>query len=273
MNELLFRAAGERPFGLTDAHVHLDFMANGEEVAAAARAAGVRLLAATVTPDGFRAARERFGAFDNVDVGLGLHPWWVESEADAGDFIALLPEAELVSEVGLDFGKRHLDTRDMQTVAFRKIARACAEAGGKTLSIHSVHAARDVLDILEESGTLESCTCIFHWFTGPSDQLKRAIDAGCLFSVGLRMLATGKGREYVKGIPADRLLFETDAPAERGQRCDFGDLLSELNQVAEGVDAIKMKLYVKSASTCPSSPTLKGTYAYGASGRVNAGLT
>ena len=227
-----------------DAHVHLDFMTNGEEVARDAAATGVRLFAGTVTPAGFVAAREQFGAFDNVDLGLGLHPWWVETERAAADvdaFLALLPETRFVSEVGLDFGRRHLETRDAQIEAFTRIAHACAEAGGKTLSIHAVHAAGDALDILESAGVFANCTCIFHWFTGPSDQLKRAIEAGCLFSVGTRMLATGKGREYVKAIPADRLLIETDSPPEQGMHYSFAELRAELERVEAGIAEIKQQ--------------------------------
>ena len=125
----------------------------------------------------------------------------MKRSADADELIALLPETRFVNEVGLDFGKRQADTVREQADAFRRIAAACAEQGGKVLSIHAVKAARETLDILEQAGTLESCTCVFHWYSGPSDQLKRAIDAGCLFSVNKRMLATGKGREYVKAIP------------------------------------------------------------------------
>ena len=224
---------------MIDAHVHLDFMANGEEVAAEAAAAGVRLLAATVTPSGFVEARERFGSFENVTVGLGLHPWWVERAGDADALLELLGETDFVSEIGLDFGKRHQATREAQELAFSCIARACAESGEKTLSLHAVHAASEVLDILQETGALESCTCIFHWFSGPSDQLKRAIDAGCLFSVGERMLATGKGREYVRAIPADRMVSETDAPAQQGQTCSFAELQASLARVEETIACIK----------------------------------
>ena len=214
-------------------------MANGEEVAAEAAEAGVRLLAATVTPEGFAEARNRFSSFENISLGLGLHPWWVKDARDADAFASLLGETSFVSEVGLDFGKRHLGTRDEQLRAFSLVMRECAEQGSKTISLHAVHAARETLDVLEESGALQSCTCIFHWFSGPSDQLKRAIDAGCFFSVGERMLATGKGREYVKAIPANRLMPETDAPSERGQRCSFDGLRASLNRVIEGVALIK----------------------------------
>ena len=61
-----------------DAHVHLDFMTNAEQVAASAAAAGVNLFANTVTPEGYAAASERFAAYDNVHLGCGLHPWWVD---------------------------------------------------------------------------------------------------------------------------------------------------------------------------------------------------
>ena len=222
-----------------DAHVHLDFMTNGEEVAAEAADAGARLFAGTVTPSGFLAARERFAHFDNVDLGLGLHPWWVEAESDADELVELLDETRFVNEVGLDFGKRHVDTKAAQLACFTRIAKACAARGGKTLSIHSVHAAREALDTLQESGALETCTCIFHWYSGPSDQLKRAIEAGCLFSVGARMLATGKGREYVKAIPAERLLTETDAPPGQNVPYSFEALREELALTAERIAAIK----------------------------------
>ena len=222
-----------------DAHVHLNFMANGEEVAAAAEAAGVRLFCATVTPMEYVDVKRRFSVFTNVNVGLGLHPWWVETAEDADALLELLPDSPFVSEVGLDFGPRHEHTRDAQVAAFARIAQACGQQGGKTISIHAVHAAPLALDILEGAGALASCTCIFHWFTGPSDQLKRAIQAGCRFSVGQRMLATGKGREYVKAIPADQLLLETDAPPEQGQRYEFEELLASLRAVEAGIAEIK----------------------------------
>ena len=240
---------------MLDAHVHLDFMANGEAVAARGARFGMSFYACTVTPNGYATARERFEEFENVTVGLGFHPWWVKGAGDnAGNgtlapepgseetlekFISYLQNTRLVGEIGLDFGKRHASTRERQTAVFERIARECARQGGKILSIHSVHAAREAIDIMKDAGTFDTCTCIFHWYSGPSDQLKRAIDAGAFFSVGKRMLDTRKGREYVKAIPRDRLLCETDAPAEPGQTVSFSDLYAELTQVQGEIDALQ----------------------------------
>lgn len=223
---------------LHDMHCHLAFIENGEEVAAEALAAGTLLFANTVTPDEYRAARLRFASFDNVTVGFGMHPWWVSDNRDLiPDLCDLNPS--IIGEIGLDFGRRHAHTREQQLHAFETIVRWASERGGKIISLHSVHATAEVMDLLQSSGTLKSCTCIFHWFTGPSDLLKRAIGAGCFFSVGPRMLATGKGREYVKAIPAHQLLLETDAPPKQGQRYSFAALNGELEAAATEVARIK----------------------------------
>lgn len=82
----------------------------------------------------------------------------------------------------------------------------------KVISLHAVRAASDVLDALTRAGALEQHACVFHWFSGTSDELVRAVRAGCFFSVGPRMLKTKRGRAYARAIPARQLLLETDAP-------------------------------------------------------------
>lgn len=153
-----------------------------------------------------------------VKLAVGLHPWWVSADEcrlaeELRAFDDALPETRYVGEVGLDFSKRRIATRDAQLCAFRHIAGACAKEGGKVLSIHCVKAYDDVLSILDNSGCFVSCACIFHWFSGSFQQLGQAVDAGCFFSVSARTLETKRGREYAKAIPLRKLLLETDAPA------------------------------------------------------------
>ena len=269
---------------LHDMHCHLDFMANGEEVASEAAKYGTRLFANTVTPEGWLAASRRYARFHNVAVGFGMHPWWVGERSDSGDAVdasdavsrqgasqrarrkseaasfadglaavtevergrrdgvlALLAEHDpaIIGEIGLDFGWRHQQTRPAQMDMFSAIAVWLGQRGGKLVSLHSIRAASETLDVLEDSGAVESCTCVFHWFSGPSDVLKRAIADGCYFSCGPRMLATGKGREYVKAIPVERLLLETDDPPEQDMRYSYSELRARLESVAQSVAEIK----------------------------------
>mgnify|MGYP004556473093 CR=1 FL=1 len=183
----------------------------------------------TETPDEYVRFRDA-GLPANVSLGLGLHPWRVSADAaiahaQVDGVLRLLSDAWLIGEVGLDFSPKHVRTRDNQLAAFRAIAQAtartplsgsaqaaCFAAGGvRVLSIHAVQAAGEALEILQEAGCFDACTCIFHWFSGTSDQLVAARRAGCYFSFGSRALATKRGRAYAAQLSADRVLRESDA--------------------------------------------------------------
>lgn len=208
------------PYRLIDMHCHLDRMANADEVAADAAARGIALFDATVTPADARAAGTRFDTAPNVHVGAGLHPWWLADgrcdERDADRAALMAATSRFVGEIGLDFSERFRESFALQAEALKLIAQACAERPlpGRVMSLHAVRSVGTVLDILERYGLTTSATCIFHWFSGTGDELSRARKLGCRFSVNERMLASRRGREYARQIPADLLLLETDAPPE-----------------------------------------------------------
>ena len=116
----------------------------------------------------------------------------------------LAAASRFIGEVGLDFGSRHAANAQRQLDALEAIARACAghPVEGRVLSIHAVRSAGESLDVLERHGLTASAHCIFHWFSGTSDQLARALDAGCLFSISERMLATRRGDVYKRQASA-----------------------------------------------------------------------
>ena len=197
-----------------------------------------------------------------VRVGLGLHPWWVADdtcgEGEVALFERLAPVAPLISEVGLDFQPRRADTRDAQIEAFERVcaaaARPSAEFPRRIMSIHSSAAATCVLDVLERTGCLDACICIFHWFSGSQEELTRAIDAGCFFSVNERMLKTKRGRAYARAIPKDCLLIETDFPGKPGTTALVVDVVPRLERtmlllaVARGDDERSLASAIAAAS-------------------------
>ena len=208
---------------LFDARVHLDFYANAPQVAAQAQKLGLSLLACTVTPSGYRRAAQELEGSSGVHLAVGAHPWWVADgrvgEKDVDELVSMLPDLRFVGEVGLDFSPAHAgeETRDAQVSAFERIMRICAETSDpscpKIVSIHSVRSTDVVLDVLERTGAVRSCRCIFHWFSGRPEELWRAARMGCHFSFGEHSLATRRGREYVREVPSELLLTETDLPA------------------------------------------------------------
>lgn len=222
---------------LFDAHCHLSFAPRAEQFARWVAEDLAGAFSTTVDLGDYDAARELCAPWKTLKVGLGAHPWWVSqgkiSPEEARQIAALAKEARFIGEVGLDFGKNGLaksvfatdeETKRAQADTLRAILAACASCDSaapeavrsdRIFSFHAVRSADVIMDLLEEYRILPGNTVIFHWFSGSSAQLQRARESGCCFSVNAFMLATKRGREYAKAIPADRLLIETDLPEER----------------------------------------------------------
>ena len=117
--------------------------------------------------------------------------------------------------------------------------RSATDTAPKLISIHAVNAAAAALDALEQASTFALHRVIFHWFSGTSDDLHRAVKLGCLFSVGPRMLASRRGREYARQIPLGQLLLETDMPARAGDNLPAEVWHAELNNALSGIAQLK----------------------------------
>lgn len=234
---------------LFDAHCHLDMMGRPETVANEVTAMGLGCFDCSVDPRDFAAAKKRASCSSNIIAGVGLHPWWIADGRCGAAEVDLLCELatreRFISEVGLDFSSRFAGTEGIQTQTFERLCQALSQnpLAGRVLSIHAVRAAGATLDILESSGLLKdapnSPAAIFHWFSGTSDELVRARGAGCYFSVNERMLATKRGREYARQIPLNRLLLETDAPAEPDAITSARQLIDSLIRASEVIAALK----------------------------------
>ena len=234
---------------LFDAHCHLDLMAHPDAVADEATALGLILFDCGVDPHDFARAKKRACGRSNIFAGIGLHPWWLADGRRGNAEINLLCEVaaqeRLIGEVGLDFSARFAGSEPLQVQAFDRLCDALVQhpLAGRVISIHAVRSAGTVLDVLESHGLLtprsDSPALIFHWFSGTSDELFRARNASCNFSVNERMLASKRGREYARQIPLDRLLLETDAPAEPNTETSAQSLIRSLTRTSEHIASLK----------------------------------
>jgi len=196
-----------------DFHCHLDLYRDHAAVIAECDRERVATLAVTTTPKAWRRNRELASRSQQVRVALGLHPQLVADRAgELPLFEALLPEARYVGEIGLDAGPRFYRSFPEQERIFERILRACAEQGGKILTVHSVRSVPKVLRHIEASLPQERGRVILHWFTGTAADARRAVALGCYFSINREMLRSPKHRQLVAGLPIDRLLTETDGP-------------------------------------------------------------
>jgi TatD DNase family protein len=198
---------------LIDLHCHLDLYPDHEALIGECDRLQIATLAVTTTPKAWSRNVELAKNSTHVRVALGLHPQVVaERKSEIALWETLLPEATYVGEVGLDAGPRFYRSLDDQKAVFDRVLCACAEAGGKILTIHSVRAVSQVLGYLEQRLPPDRGRAVLHWFTGTKAEAKRAVDMGCYFSVNAQMLIQPRHRDVLAAIPIHRLLSETDGP-------------------------------------------------------------
>ena len=142
---------------------------------------------------------------------LGLHPQLAhERHGELDLFDQFLAETEYVGEIGLDGHPEFRRHWKQQTQVFEQILSRCSTAGGRIMSVHSRRASSAVLDHLEQFP--RAGMPVLHWFSGTADDLNRAVDIGCWFSVGPAMLCSANGRMLASRMPAERVLTESDGP-------------------------------------------------------------
>ncbi|MBN9795595.1 TatD family deoxyribonuclease [Pseudonocardia sp. TMWB2A] len=218
---------------LTDTHCHLAAYPNPVQILDDAQAVDVRVVAVSEDPGEYRSLRTRLGRRDGVSVALGLHPLRAGSSGphDLARFLRLLPGADWVGEIGLDFSRAGLPTRRRQLQVFEGIL-ADAQLRTRPVTVHSRGAEKETIGRLTGAGV----RAILHWFTGPLSMAEDALAAGMYFSVNPAMLRSRSGTALLRLLPLSRTLLETDGPYSRaGNRSATpADLPAVIQTLAKG---------------------------------------
>ena len=195
---------------------HDSFDVDRDAVMARARAEGVVQMVITgSSEEATRRAIDLSRAHPGVLFATcGVHPHHaVDLTADtlpALQELAHTPEVRAVGECGLDYF-RDFSPRDLQRRAFAwqlELARST----GKPVFLHQRDAHEDFIAILKEHGITNGAA---HCFTAGERERDAYLEQGLHIGITGWINDERRGlhlREVVKGIPADRLMVETDAP-------------------------------------------------------------
>ncbi len=204
---------------LIDSHVNLhapQFDEDRQAVIDRARAAGIGLMVNICDRvTNFPACR---ALADQPDIWctVGTHPHEAKDDPDlsAQTLVDLATDLRVVGigECGLDF-HYDLSPRDVQATVFRAHI-AAARQSGLPLVVHSREADAVMGDILEAEFAAGPFRLLMHCYTSGSELARRCADLGAWFSVS--GIATFKAaqdvRDVIAGMPADRIIVETDCP-------------------------------------------------------------
>lgn len=198
---------------LVDFHCHLDLYPNYLEVIRECEDLRIKTLTVTNAPCVWTQNKMFLKDCQHIRAALGLHPQLAHVRAEEINlFEKYLPETRYVGEVGLDGSSDFVNTLEIQRKVFQKILELCSSAQGKILTVHSRRATREVIEMIENYLPADKGRVVLHWFTGSSKEALRAVEAGCYFSVNIKMLESPRRRALLELLPKERILTESDGP-------------------------------------------------------------
>jgi len=146
----------------------------------------------------------------------GVHPHHALEYDDATDArlreLAQDPAVRAVGETGLDYN-RNYSPRDVQLHVFERQLAIAAELG-KPLFLHQRDAHADFIALLRRWRDRVPAAVV-HCFTDTGEALRDYLALDCHIGITGWICDERRGthlRELVRGIPANRLMIETDAP-------------------------------------------------------------
>lgn len=186
---------------------------------------------------------------EQISSMIGLHPCYVKPESWENELNIVekyLAERKFpaIGEIGIDLYWDQ-STLDIQVQAFEKQIDWAIEKD-LPIVIHTRSSFDETFEVLERKRH-PKLRGIFHCFSGDLDQADQAINLG--FSLGIGGVVTfknGKIDQFLKEIPLDKIVLETDSPylapvPFRGKRNES----AYLNLVAEKLAIIYSKNLVE----------------------------
>jgi TatD DNase family protein len=223
-----------RQTNLIDGHVHLSDIKHPERAVENALTAGVnRMIAVAMNLDSCRktlALADRFP--NNVLPAIGYHPWFVTTE-DVEDTLIFITQnihrCIALGEVGLDYKVKV--KKKLQKAVFSKLLNLAVQIN-KPVIIHSRFSYQRTYEMAVEAGVEKA---VFHWYSGPVDILDKIITNGFYVSATPALAYSPHHQTAMARAPIERILIETDAPVQHGDRfsepADLHETLFHLSRI------------------------------------------
>lgn len=215
---------------MIDTHCHFDMMPNPEAYIRRKETAGDIVIGMTNLPSHFQMGLPYVRGYRHIRLALGIHPLLAgEGKKELTLFKQLVDQTSYIGEIGLDFSREGISTRDEQVAVLCEVLATLRDKK-KIISVHSRRAEKELLELLSE---YDMKNVVFHWYSGPVGQIPSILERGYYFSVNEAMCRSKNGQSIVERIPTDRILTETDAPFN--EHCDISKVLAFLGMSEKDV--------------------------------------
>lgn len=194
---------------IIDTHCHYDMFKNPTQIIRDCEHKQIVTIGMTNLPSHFEMGYPHIKGYKYIRMALGLHPLMArEHKLELGRFRKNVNKTSYIGEVGLDFSKDGIATKEIQISSFEYVL-GCIKSKNKIISLHSRRAEKEVLELLRK---YEIKNAIFHWYSGSVKVLREIFENGYYFSINPAMVKSKSGQKLIAEMPLDRILTETDSP-------------------------------------------------------------
>lgn len=194
---------------MLDTHCHIDLYKNPKVILDICENKGITVFSMTNLPSHFEMGLPFFQSKKHVRMALGMHPLYATlHKNEFSKFELYLSKTSYIGEIGLDFSKDGVETKDIQLASFNRILKLVADKK-KILSLHSRKAEKEVFKLLIQ---YKIQNAIFHWYSGGLNLIKNIAEEGYYFSINPAMIKSATGQKIISKIPRKNVLTETDGP-------------------------------------------------------------
>lgn len=174
---------------MIDTHCHFDMMPNPEAYIRERERQGDIVIGMTNAPSHFQIGYQHVKHFKHIRLALGFHPLLAhELQEELPLFEQLIDKTSYIGEIGLDFSREGMATKDIQINSLERIL-SMLSGKNKIISVHSRKAESMLLSLLK---AYHIKNVIFHWYTGDLSLISKILDASYFFSINEAMVTTAK---------------------------------------------------------------------------------
>ena len=200
---------------MIDTHAHLLFFENKEEIIDSMKQDSLEKIVniGTTIEDSLQGI-ELAEKYDNVYTTVGIYPEYSTTTTDEDLFklkqMAKHEKVVAIGEIGLDYHYEEYDSVTQKKLFGRQLE--IADSLGLPFCIHCRQAASDVYEILSAHKDLIKHSGLMHCFSEGGEWAKKFVELGMYISFSGNITYKKTDLSFIKEIPLDRIVVETDAP-------------------------------------------------------------
>ncbi len=198
-----------------DTHAHLLCFEDRDEIVSSMKENGLEHIVTIGTSvEDSKKSVEIAKQYKDVYATVGIYPEYSKdvSEGDLKQIENLAKNDKVVAigEIGLDYHSESYDKNSQKELFIKQLE--IADRAGLPFCIHCRNAVQDVYEILNSHKHLINHSGLMHCYSEGKDWVKKFLDLGLYISFSGNITFRKSDRSFLKDIPLDKILVETDAP-------------------------------------------------------------